>query len=99
MLCSDAVQMLCLHVLQMYMYVLWFWVYCKSSFTPAQTIWAEGLKLAANMNCKLPLYVPTSLTGIIKEASADGIHLISELLQWNPKKRPTSAQVSESLLY
>ncbi|XP_064383441.1 serine/threonine-protein kinase dyf-5-like [Halichondria panicea] len=65
---------------------------CTILGTPDKTIWAEGLKLAANMNCKLPLYVLTSLTGIIKEASADGIHLISELLQWNPKKRPTSAQ-------
>ncbi len=60
-----------------------------------QTIWSEGMQLAVKAHYKIPLFVRTGFSdNLIKGASADGIEVISQLLQWDPKKRPTAAQVS-----
>lgn len=57
-----------------------------------QNTWPEGLKLAAAMNFKLPLMVPTSLRALIPNATEEGLQLINNLLQWDPRGRPTAAQ-------
>ena len=57
-----------------------------------QNTWPEGLKLAAAMNFKLPLMVPTSLRTLIPNATEEGLQLINNLLQWDPRLRPTAAQ-------
>ncbi|VUZ42510.1 unnamed protein product [Hymenolepis diminuta] len=58
--------------------------------TPSQQDWPEGYKLAGAMNFKFPKCKPARLSGIIPHASTTALHLISELIAWNPKKRPTA---------
>ena len=55
--------------------------------------WPEGLTLAAKMNFKWSRCVKTDLKNIIPNASSDAINLIDSMLRWEPKKRPTAAQV------
>ena len=45
------------------------------------------------MNFKFPQCVKTGLRSIIPNASNEGIQLITEMLYWNPKKRPNAMQV------
>eukprot|EP00731_Ephydatia_muelleri_P031832 Em0023g339a len=65
---------------------------CAVLGTPTKNTWPEGLKLAAAMNFKLPLMVPTSLRTLIPNATEEGLQLINNLLQWDPRLRPTAAQ-------
>ncbi len=58
-----------------------------------QHLWPEGLKLAAAMNFKFPTMVPTPLRSLIPNASDEAIAVMTELLLWDPNKRPTAPQV------
>jgi len=55
-------------------------------------VWPDGHQLAANMNFRFPQCVPSDLQQIIPQASRDAIQLMSDLMSWNPKKRPTASQ-------
>ncbi|KAF3842168.1 hypothetical protein F7725_024119 [Dissostichus mawsoni] len=55
--------------------------------------WPEGFHLASAMNFRWPQCVPSNLKTLIPNASPEAIHLMTDLLQWDPKKRPASAQV------
>ncbi|XP_023281995.1 serine/threonine-protein kinase ICK-like, partial [Seriola lalandi dorsalis] len=44
------------------------------------------------MNFRWPQCVPSNLKTLIPNASPEAIHLMTDLLQWDPKKRPASAQ-------
>ncbi|XP_070398057.1 serine/threonine-protein kinase ICK-like [Nothobranchius furzeri] len=44
------------------------------------------------MNFRWPQCVPNNLKTLIPNASPDAIHLMTKLLQWDPRKRPASAQ-------
>nr|XP_054606762.1 serine/threonine-protein kinase ICK [Nothobranchius furzeri] len=54
--------------------------------------WAKGYQLASAMNFRWPQCVPNNLKTLIPNASPDAIHLMTKLLQWDPRKRPASAQ-------
>uniref|UniRef100_A0A8C6TG01 non-specific serine/threonine protein kinase n=1 Tax=Neogobius melanostomus TaxID=47308 RepID=A0A8C6TG01_9GOBI len=54
--------------------------------------WQEGYQLATAMNFRFPQCVPTHLKTLIPNASNEAITLMRDLLQWDPKKRPTAVQ-------
>lgn len=65
-----------------------------------QTDWPDGYQLASAMNFRWPQCVPSNLKTLIPNASPEAIHLMTDLLQWDPRKRPASAQVDcTSLLW
>ncbi len=65
---------------------------CSVLGTPNAQNWPEGTKLAAAMNFKFPRFGSTSLSTLVPNASPAAIQLITDLLHWDPKKRPTAAQ-------
>lgn len=62
-------------------------------FSLKQSDWPEGYHLASAMNFRFPQCVPISLKTLIPNASNEAIQLMSDMLNWNPKKRPTASQV------
>uniref|UniRef100_A0A3P8VGG1 non-specific serine/threonine protein kinase n=1 Tax=Cynoglossus semilaevis TaxID=244447 RepID=A0A3P8VGG1_CYNSE len=64
---------------------------CQVLGTVKKTDWADGYHLAAAMNFRFPQCVPTHLKTLIPNASNEAIALMKDLLQWDPKKRPTAA--------
>ncbi|XP_048865684.1 serine/threonine-protein kinase ICK-like [Brienomyrus brachyistius] len=65
---------------------------CQVLGTPKKNDWLEGYQLAAAMSFRWPQCVPSNLRTLIPNASTEGIHLMRDLLQWDPKKRPTASQ-------
>ncbi|KAA8583872.1 hypothetical protein FQN60_015080 [Etheostoma spectabile] len=65
---------------------------CQVLGTPKKNDWPEAYHLANAMNFRWPQCVPSNLKTLIPNASAEAIHLMTDLLQWDPKKRPASAQ-------
>lgn len=65
---------------------------CQVLGTPKKADWLEGYQLATAMNFRWPQCVPSNLRTLIPNASAEAIHLMRDLLQWDPKKRPASNQ-------
>ncbi|XP_068437653.1 serine/threonine-protein kinase MAK isoform X5 [Clinocottus analis] len=66
---------------------------CQVLGTVKKTDWSEGHQLASAMNFRFPQCVPTHLKTLIPNASNEAIALMRDLLQWDPKKRPTAVQV------
>ncbi|MBZ3886297.1 Serine/threonine-protein kinase MAK [Sciurus carolinensis] len=54
--------------------------------------WPEGYQLASSMNFRFPQCVPINLKTLIPNASNEAIQLMTEMLNWDPKKRPTASQ-------
>eukprot|EP00892_Ulva_mutabilis_P003352 jgi/Ulvmu1/1389/UM011_0117.1 len=65
---------------------------CSVMGTPTKAAYADGLKLAANMNFRFPAFSPQPLAKLIPTASPEAIELITSLCHWNPEKRPTAVQ-------
>ncbi|XP_068137468.1 serine/threonine-protein kinase ICK isoform X2 [Hyperolius riggenbachi] len=65
---------------------------CQVLGTPKKTDWPEGYQLAGSMNFRWPQCVPNNLKTLIPNASSDGIQIMREMLQWDPKKRPTASK-------
>ncbi|XP_009882492.1 PREDICTED: serine/threonine-protein kinase MAK isoform X2 [Charadrius vociferus] len=65
---------------------------CQVLGTPKKSEWPEGYHLASAMNFRFPQCVPISLKTLIPNASSEAIQLMSDMLNWNPKKRPTASQ-------
>ena len=65
---------------------------CSILGTPTRMDWPEGHQLAANMNFRFPQCVSSDLTQIIPQASREAIQLMSDFMNWNPKKRPSTGQ-------
>ncbi|XP_041817115.1 serine/threonine-protein kinase MAK isoform X8 [Chelmon rostratus] len=65
---------------------------CQVLGTVKKTDWPEGYQLASAMNFRFPQCVPTHLKTLIPNASNEAITLMKDLLQWDPKKRPTAVQ-------
>ena len=76
---------------------VWIVFSISPSFT-LQNDWPEGFQLASSMNFRWPQCVPSLLRTLIPNASAEAIHLMRDLLQWDPKKRPASSQVTSSCI-
>ncbi|XP_054622199.1 serine/threonine-protein kinase MAK isoform X2 [Dunckerocampus dactyliophorus] len=65
---------------------------CQVLGTVKKVDWSEGYHLASAMNFRFPQCVPTPLRTLIPNASSEAITLMKDLLQWDPKKRPTAVQ-------
>ncbi|KAF5399685.1 Serine/threonine-protein kinase ICK [Paragonimus heterotremus] len=65
---------------------------CSVLGTPNKGDWPEGYQLAAAMNFKFPQCAPSCLQSLIPNAGPEGIQLISDLITWNPKRRPTARE-------
>ncbi|NXJ14527.1 MAK kinase, partial [Odontophorus gujanensis] len=65
---------------------------CQVLGTPKKSDWPEGYHLSSVMNFRFPQCVPISLKTLIPNASSEAIQLMSDMLNWNPKKRPTASQ-------
>ena len=51
--------------------------------------------MASAMSFRFPQCVPTHLKTLIPNASSEAIALMRDMLQWDPKKRPTAVQVRQ----
>ncbi|XP_072107220.1 serine/threonine-protein kinase ICK-like isoform X1 [Mobula birostris] len=65
---------------------------CQVLGTPKKNNWSEGYQLAAAMNFRWPQCAPNNLKTLIPNASGEAIQLMRDILQWDPKKRPTPSQ-------
>ncbi|KAM8789353.1 serine/threonine-protein kinase MAK isoform 3-T3 [Rhynchonycteris naso] len=65
---------------------------CQVLGTPKKSDWPEGHQLASSMNFRFPQCVPINLKTLIPNASNEAIQLMTEMLNWDPKKRPTASQ-------
>ncbi|XP_047205419.1 serine/threonine-protein kinase MAK isoform X2 [Girardinichthys multiradiatus] len=65
---------------------------CQVLGTVKKLDWPEGFQLASAMNFRFPQCVPTNLKTLIPNASKEAIALMQDMLQWDPKKRPTAVQ-------
>ncbi|XP_045365560.1 serine/threonine-protein kinase MAK isoform X3 [Camelus bactrianus] len=65
---------------------------CQVLGTPKKSDWPEGYQLASSMNFRFPQCVPINLKTLIPNASNEAIQLMTEMLSWDPKKRPTASQ-------
>ncbi|RXG68737.1 Serine/threonine-protein kinase ICK [Armadillidium vulgare] len=54
--------------------------------------WSEGYALAQAMNFKFPQFSPTPLSTLIPNASQEALDLMTDMLKWNPAKRPNAQQ-------
>lgn len=65
---------------------------CQVLGTPKKSDWSEGYQLAASMNFRFPQCVPINLKTLIPNASEEALTLMRDMMQWDPKKRPTATQ-------
>ncbi|KAF0290054.1 Serine/threonine-protein kinase ICK [Amphibalanus amphitrite] len=63
---------------------------CSVLGTPDKRDWPEGHQLASAISFTFPQFSPTPLETLIPNASPEAIHLIRDMLLWNPSKRPTA---------
>lgn len=66
---------------------------CSVLGTPSSTTWPEGYRLASQIGFSFPQMQGIGLGQVIKDASLDAIELITDMLKFDPAKRPTAAQV------
>ena len=66
---------------------------CSVLGTPSVNTWSEGHRLASQMGFTFPQFTPVPLSNIIPNASTEALQLISEMLKYDPSKRPTAQQV------
>lgn len=65
---------------------------CSVLGTPSHSDWAEGHRLAAQLNFSFPHYIQTPLATLIPNASPDAIDFMLSVMQWDPAKRPNAEQ-------
>ncbi|XP_016319771.1 serine/threonine-protein kinase MAK-like [Sinocyclocheilus anshuiensis] len=65
---------------------------CQVLGTVKKSDWPEGYQLAAAMNFRFPQCVHTPLKTLIPNATNEAVDLMRDLLQWDPKKRPSAAK-------
>jgi protein kinase len=65
---------------------------CSVLGTPTAATWPDGPRLAARLGIRLPQFGPTPLSGIIPNASPEAIDLMTELLRYDPGRRPSAVQ-------
>uniref|UniRef100_A0A8C6YXK4 non-specific serine/threonine protein kinase n=1 Tax=Nothoprocta perdicaria TaxID=30464 RepID=A0A8C6YXK4_NOTPE len=65
---------------------------CQVLGTPKKNDWPEGYQLASSMSFRWPQCVPNNLKTLIPNASSEAVQLMRDMLQWDPKKRPTASQ-------
>lgn len=66
---------------------------CSILGTPSQNSWSEGHRLALQMGYNFPHYQSISLNNVLTNASPEAVHLIGQMLNFDPAKRPTAMQI------
>ena len=66
---------------------------CSILGTPNHDIWPEGLQQANLVGIKFPNNAGTDLANIVPTASPKAIDLMKQMLQWDPNRRPTAANL------
>lgn len=64
---------------------------CSILGSPASS-WPESVKLATKLNIRFPQNSSTPLSSLMPNASPEALDLMSELLRYDPSKRPSAAQ-------
>ncbi len=57
-----------------------------------QNDWPEAYQLANMMNFRFPQFTQIPIETVVPNLSKDALHLLKDMLQWNPSKRPTAVQ-------
>ncbi|KAL5550831.1 hypothetical protein UlMin_001007 [Ulmus minor] len=65
---------------------------CSVIGSPSKDSWADGFRLASDINYQFPQFPGVNLSVVIPSASNDAISLITSLCSWDPYKRPTAAE-------
>ncbi|OIV94418.1 hypothetical protein TanjilG_25480 [Lupinus angustifolius] len=65
---------------------------CSVIGSPTTESWADGLKLARDINYQFPQLAGVQLSVLVPSAGADAISLITSLCSWDPCKRPTASE-------
>lgn len=65
---------------------------CGVIGNPTTESWADGLKLARDINYQFPQLAGVNLSALIPSASDHAISLIQSLCSWDPCKRPTALE-------
>lgn len=65
---------------------------CSVMGTPTAEVWPEGMRLAQQLGFRWPRYTKTPLQQLIPNANPQAIQLMTDMLAWDPKNRPTAAQ-------
>jgi hypothetical protein len=65
---------------------------CSVLGSPNMRTWSEGVRLATQMSFRFPQFVPTPLQQVIPNASPEAIHVMEDLLKYDPNQRPTASQ-------
>ncbi|CAJ1941971.1 unnamed protein product [Sphenostylis stenocarpa] len=65
---------------------------CSVIGSPTNESWADGLKLARDINYQFPQLASVHLSALIPSRSDDAISLVTSLCSWDPCKRPTAAE-------
>lgn len=65
---------------------------CSVLGTPEKNDWPEGYRLASVIQFQFPDCPRVALDTLITRSSEQGIELMSDMLQWDPDKRPTAQQ-------
>ncbi|OHT01377.1 putative serine/threonine-protein kinase [Tritrichomonas foetus] len=60
--------------------------------TPNSQNWPDSVKLINKLNLRLPQSPPVRLSSLMPDASPDAISLMTEMLRYDPSKRPSAAQ-------
>jgi protein kinase len=59
---------------------------------PNQRTWPDGIRLANRLGIRFPNSVPIGLASALPDLSPAGMSLVSEMLRFDPTKRPSAAQ-------
>lgn len=65
---------------------------CSVLGTPGPNNWPDGAKLAAKLGVRLPQFAPTALSSIATAASPEAVDLMTQMLRFDPAKRPNALQ-------
>ncbi|KAM1724964.1 hypothetical protein ACFX11_023353 [Malus domestica] len=65
---------------------------CSVIGSPTKDSWADGLRLASDINYQFPQFAGVDLSTRIPSASEGAISLITSLCSWDPSRRPTAAE-------
>jgi protein kinase len=60
--------------------------------TPNQRSWPDGIRLANRMGIRFPTAVPTGLAVLLPHASPAALALLTEMLRFDPARRPSATQ-------
>ncbi len=66
---------------------------CNVLGSPTSSTWNDGITLGKKIDFKFPLLNGNSLKAFIPEASDQAIEVLTEMLRWDPNKRPTASKL------